>query len=452
MGAVILCVVSIFLGLSWIADSNMYRINYVTSAEEKMDLIEKDRELIIVLDSYATELKDKIIKLKRIVEALKQPLEKARNREEEYLSNPINRLSLMRQMHDDWEPVEKLLKQPVGQEKIAFIEKMREDLPVEDDLIEANQALFRIVHTYDLEPKDVSTGLIDGVQYSGKMSASDCLTMAALSFNSGSYQIASKWLSAAKDLLVEQPRKYHEVIGVTKADVTLLLARSLIATGNVSIARDMLMRDSMLGEAGNALALHFLRNTPKPSISLECCESEESFNHLCRSVSRRQAGDSKPSRLHCRYNTTTRPFLRLVPLRMEELSLDPYVVLYHNVLSDPEIEKLKLMSEPFLERAKVYRVEKGSDEVAPSRSADGAWLPDPETEPEDLETLNRIGRRIGDITGLSTCSGSQMQLLKYGFGGHFVPHYDYFDSKTSYLEAVGDRIATVLFYPFNLTA
>ncbi|XP_043655494.1 prolyl 4-hydroxylase subunit alpha-2 [Drosophila teissieri] len=443
-------VVSIIIGLSWIAEGSGDRINYVTSAEEKMNLLQKDRELIIVLDSYAAELEDKIIMLKRIVEELKQPLEKAKNREEEYLSNPINRLSLMRQMHEDWEPLEKLLKQPVGQEKIALIEKMREDLPVEDDLVEANQALFRIVHTYDLEPKDVSTGLVDGVQYSGKMSAGDCFTMGTFSFKAGSYPIATKWLSAAKDLLVDQPRGYQEVIGVTKADVTLLLARSLIASGNVSIARDMLMRDSMFGGAGNALALHFLRNSPKPSINLESCESGDSFNQLCRSVSRRQTGESKPSKLHCRYNTTTTPFLRLAPLRMEELSLHPYVVLYHNVLSDPEIEKLQLMSEPFLERAKVFRVEKGSDEIGASRAADGAWLPHQETEPEDLEVLNRIGRRVGDMTGLSTRSGRQMQLLKYGFGGHFAPHYDYFDSKTIYLETVGDRIATVLFYLNNV--
>ncbi|KMZ06903.1 prolyl 4-hydroxylase subunit alpha-2 isoform X2 [Drosophila simulans] len=450
MSSVVLFVVSFILGLSWITEGYRDRKNYVTSVEDKMDLLEKDRELIIVLDSYATELNDKIIMLKRIVKKFKQPLEKAKNREEEYLSNPINSLSLLRQMHEDWEPVEKLLRQPVGQEKIALIEKMREDFPVEKDLMEANQAMFRILHTYDLEPKDVSTGLIDGVQYSGKMSASDCFTMGTFSFKAGSYQLASKWLSAAKDLLVDQPRKYHEVMGVTKADVTLLLARSLIASGNVSNAPDILMRDSMFGEAGSALTLHFLRNTPKPSINLESRESDESFNQLCRSSSRRQMGESKPSRLHCRYNTTTTPFLRLAPFRMEELSLDPYVVFYHNVLSDPEIEKLKPMSKPFLERAKVFRVEKGSDEIAPTRSADGAWLPHQDTDPDDLEVLRRIGRRIRDITGLNTRSGSQMQFLKYGFGGHFVPHYDYFNSKTSYLERVGDRMATVLFYLNNV--
>jgi len=38
-------------------------------------------------------------------------------------------------------------------------------------------------------------------------------------------------------LLMEQPRKYHEVIGVTNMDITLLFARSLIANGVYSLSR-----------------------------------------------------------------------------------------------------------------------------------------------------------------------------------------------------------------------
>jgi len=206
------------------------------------------------------------------------------------------------------------------------------------------------------------------------------------------------------------------------------------------------MGDSILSETGNVLSLHFIRNSPRPTINVEPWESAGTFNDLCRSASRRQSNETKPTRLHCRYNTTTSPFLKLAPFRMEELSLDPYIMLYHNVLSDLEIEKLEQMSGPFLERTRVFLAENGTEQIAPSRSADGVWLPHLETIPEDLEILGRIERRIGDITGLNMRTGGKMQFLKYGFGGHFVPHHDYFDSKTSFLEMAGDRIATVLFY------
>jgi len=61
--------------------------------------------------------------------------------------------------------------------------------------------------------------------------------MGKFSFKAGNYQMASKWLSVAKDLLKEQPHKYHEVIGVTNMDIILLLARSLIANGVYSLSR-----------------------------------------------------------------------------------------------------------------------------------------------------------------------------------------------------------------------
>ncbi|XP_070072895.1 prolyl 4-hydroxylase subunit alpha-1 isoform X2 [Drosophila takahashii] len=449
MNFIILAIFAIILGPNWIAEGYMKRKNYVTSAEEKMNLLDKDKELIILLNSYAVELENKINELKGIAEELKKPLKEAQGREEEYLSHPLNRLSLILQMHEDWEPLVKLMQQPVGQWPIGSIEKLRGELPMQDDVNEANHAMFRIIQAYGLEPKDVARGLLDGVQYSGGLSAKDCYAMGKFSFKAGYYQIASKWLSTAKDLLIKQPRKYHEMIGVTKMDITLLLARSLVANENISIARDILMKDPMFNKTSKTLSMHFIKNPPKPTINLETWESGGSFSDLCRSASRKHSVVTNSTRLHCRYNSTTSPFIKLAPFRMEVLSLDPYIMLYHNVLSDFEIEKLEQMSEPFLERTTVFRAENGTEQVAPSRSADGVWLPHRQTKPDDLKVLNRIERRIADITGLNLHTGRQMQFMKYGFGGHFVPHHDYFDSKSSFLEEAGDRIATVLFYLNN---
>lgn len=49
--------------------------------------------------------------------------------------------------------------------------------------------------------------------------------------------------------------------------------------------------------------------------------------------------------LKCRYKTNT-PFLRLAPLKYEEMSLSPYIVVYHEVLSDNEIEVIKRLAKP----------------------------------------------------------------------------------------------------------
>jgi len=60
MSFIIFLIIPILLYPNWIAEGYIGRKNYVTSAEEKMNLLEKDRELIILLNSYAVELQDKI--------------------------------------------------------------------------------------------------------------------------------------------------------------------------------------------------------------------------------------------------------------------------------------------------------------------------------------------------------------------------------------------------------
>ena len=47
------------------------------------------------------------------------------------------------------------------------------------------------------------------------------------------------------------------------------------------------------------------------------------------------------SNLKCRYNQENSAFLKIAPLKEEELYDDPKILLYRDVLYDSEIEKLK---------------------------------------------------------------------------------------------------------------
>lgn len=51
------------------------------------------------------------------------------------------------------------------------------------------------------------------------------------------------------------------------------------------------------------------------------------------------------SQLRCRY-LTNKPFLRLAPLKFEEASLKPYIVIFLEVMYDSEIELIKQMAKP----------------------------------------------------------------------------------------------------------
>lgn len=52
------------------------------------------------------------------------------------------------------------------------------------------------------------------------------------------------------------------------------------------------------------------------------------------------------SKLKCKYVTNKSPFLKIGPLKMEEAHLKPYIVIYHEVMHDNEIELAKQLAKP----------------------------------------------------------------------------------------------------------
>lgn len=62
-------------------------------------------------------------------------------------------------------------------------------------------------------------------------------------------------------------------------------------------------------------------------------------------------GDVRPSPkqlapLRCKYLTNKSAFLKIAPFKVEEVSLSPYILVYHDVMYESEIEILKELSMP----------------------------------------------------------------------------------------------------------
>lgn len=62
-------------------------------------------------------------------------------------------------------------------------------------------------------------------------------------------------------------------------------------------------------------------------------------------------GELKPDEkiiaaLKCRYVDNNRPYLKIGPFRVEEAYLDPYIVIFHDVMYDSEIEIIKKLAKP----------------------------------------------------------------------------------------------------------
>lgn len=121
-----------------------------------------------------------------------------------------------------------------------------------------------------------------------------------------------------------------------------------------------------------------------------------------------------------------------------------------------------------LKRATVQNHKTGALEVANYRISKSAWLGE-----REHSTVAAIRQRVSDITSLTVETAEELQVVNYGIGGHYEPHFDfarvgnvtYFLNTTNYDPRVneyffaqadeenafkslgtGNRIATVLFY------
>jgi len=127
------------------------------------------------------------------------------------------------------------------------------------------------------------------------------------------------------------------------------------------------------------------------------------------------------SRLRCRYFTNkNHPFLILGPIQEEEAYLNPRLVVYHNVISDSEIETVKKLAQPRFKRATVQNQVTGELEPASYRISKSAWL-----KTEEHKHVADVVNRVGAVTGLDMDTAEDLQVVNYGIGGHYEPHFDY---------------------------
>ena len=115
------------------------------------------------------------------------------------------------------------------------------------------------------------------------------------------------------------------------------------------------------------------------------------------------------SQLNCRY-ISKNFFTKIAPFKIIEANLDPYIVIYVDIISDKEIEQLKNISRENLHRAAVLSTD-STKKILNVRVAKLSW-------PEDWEhkILQTLTNRVNDMTGLNMASAETWQIQNYGIG------------------------------------
>lgn len=62
----------------------------------------------------------------------------------------------------------------------------------------------------------------------------------------------------------------------------------------------------------------------------------------------------------------------------------------------------------------------GELEFADYRISKSAWLKE-----HDNVVVEKVAKRVEAMTGLTTETAEELQVVNYGVGGHYDPHYDF---------------------------
>jgi prolyl 4-hydroxylase len=123
----------------------------------------------------------------------------------------------------------------------------------------------------------------------------------------------------------------------------------------------------------------------------------------------------------------------------------PRVVVFGKLLSDDECAELIALATPRLARSLTVATKTGGEEINADRTSHGMFFQRCENE-----LIRRIEERIARLVNWPVENGEGLQILRYGPGAEYKPHYDYFDPSEpgtpTIVKRGGQRVATLVMY------
>jgi prolyl 4-hydroxylase len=129
----------------------------------------------------------------------------------------------------------------------------------------------------------------------------------------------------------------------------------------------------------------------------------------------------------------------------------PRITVLQDVLDVSECGQLMQLAAPRLVRSTIVDPASGAALPIEARSSAGMYFARGANP-----LVTRIERRLAAMTGMPVEHGEGLQVLRYGPGAEYRPHFDYFDptdsGSDSHLARGGQRISTTILYLNDVTA
>ncbi|XP_068120789.1 prolyl 4-hydroxylase subunit alpha-3 [Hyperolius riggenbachi] len=447
-------------GVLHCASADMY-----SSMMNIQQALDTEKILIQHLGTYLEEETHRLNDLRRFHDKVREFHEKAHAP----VSDPISAYTLLKRLQSEWMNVVSSLE---ASDNIRALkdgyDKVEKHLPIFEDVEGAAKALMRLQDVYSLNVKDLARGVFQSGPRSHRsfqyrpnqgcaMSADDCFHIGKVAYEMEDYYHSIPWLEEAVSMFRGSYGSWFTEDEGSLEDALDYLAFSYYKAGNISQALDR-SRECLLYDPDNR---RLARNVAKYEKILddtpEAGEAEDQhlqrpnvthlrtrdlYEGLCQTLGLQPWLYEDPS-MHCSLETNNSPHLLLQPLKKEVLSLFPYVVLYHDFVSSYEAQRIKDIASPWLQRSVV--ASGGKQTEVEYRISKSAWLRDT-VDP----VIRSMDVRIAAATGLNVQPpyAEHLQVVNYGIGGHYEPHFDHATSLKSplYRTNTGNRLATFMIY------
>uniref|UniRef100_A0A8C2Z081 Prolyl 4-hydroxylase subunit alpha 3 n=1 Tax=Cyclopterus lumpus TaxID=8103 RepID=A0A8C2Z081_CYCLU len=391
------------------------------------------------------------------------------------MANPLAAFTLIKRLHSEWQNVVNSNEALENSQALRSSYKAEEDdLPTLEDLQGAAKGLMRLQDVYALQVASLVRGRFQRVTdgrptdvylstVSVPLSGDDCFLVGKVAYEQEDYYHSVQWLEESVRLFRGTGGEWSPENEGTLEDALDHLAFSHFKTGNVSYAlslsQELLHHDPMNGRVLQNIEKYEKLLVSSPPISMivdglkrptsNHLRTRDTYERLCQTQGSKQPMQFKNPKLFCDYFTNGNPQLLLLPVRREVLSLQPYVVVYHNFITDTEAEDIKRTSHPGLKRSVVAAGEKQA--TAEYRISKSAWL-----KGSAHSTVGKLDHKISMLTGLNVKHpyGEYLQVVNYGIGGHYEPHFDHATSPSSpvFKLKTGNRVATFMIYLSSVEA
>lgn len=128
-----------------------------------------------------------------------------------------------------------------------------------------------------------------------------------------------------------------------------------------------------------------------------------------------------------------------------QVMYNPRVVVFGSLLSDEECDQLIALAKPRLARSLTVATKTGGEEINADRTSNGMFF-----QRGENELVRKIEARLARLVNWPEENGEGLQILQYGPGAEYKPHYDYFDpvepGTPTILKRGGQRVATIVMY------